>query len=90
MMKNLNSRHRGIRKTTDVLSFPSEEGGDIFICLPQIKRQAKLFSVPWSEEADRMLAHGLLHLFGYNHIRKPEAGRMLAQQEKLVKMMQKL
>lgn len=89
-MKSLNSRYRGIKKTTDVLSFTSTEGGDIFISLPQIKRQAKLFSVLWQEELDRILAHGLLHLFGYDHIRKPEAGRMLAQQEKLVKLMQKL
>ncbi len=38
-MKELNKEYRGKNKVTDVLSF--EELNEIFICVPQAKRQAK-------------------------------------------------
>lgn len=93
-MKRLNNRFRQKNKVTDVLAFAAQEGkrlpaeaedwGDIFICLPQIKKQAAVFGVTVENELERMLAHGLLHLWGHDHERPRQARRMFALQEKLV------
>ena len=75
-MKLLNSRYRGLRKVTDVLSFPlADENlpsafdvlGDIVICIPEALSQAKHFQVTFYNELLRLLVHGLLHLIGYDH-----------------------
>lgn len=93
-MRTLNRVHRGKDKTTDVLSFSALEGewagndrevGDIFISVPQIKRQAKTWEVTPREEFVRMLVHGVLHALGYDHITKAQAAVMFPRQEKYVK-----
>lgn len=92
-MVGLNHLYRGKECPTDVLSFAAQEGkwrgqaddwGDIFICVPQIERQAKEWHVPIPEEFTRMLVHGLLHLLGYDHEKKHDAERMFHLQEKYV------
>jgi probable rRNA maturation factor len=87
--KKINARFRGKNQTTDVLSFGIGDGedlGDIFISIPQIKRQAKQFDISESEEFIRILVHGMLHLLNYDHKKKTEAKEMYSLQEKLVKM----
>lgn len=91
-MTELNRVHRGKNRTTDVLSFAANEGkwfgpktdelGDIFISVAQIKRQAKTWQVTAAEEFTRMLIHGTLHILGYDHIKPAEAKVMFAKQEK--------
>ncbi len=97
-MRTLNRLHRGKDSTTDVLSFPlveyegvdgfvspvMMEGGDIFISVKQIERQAKEFHISYKEEFMRMLVHGILHVFGYDHITKKQAAEMFPLQETLV------
>ena len=94
-MTTLNRRHRRVQGTTDVLSFPthdlpdgffsSEDRGDIFISYPQIVRQAKTHKISVKEEFIRMLVHGILHVFGYDHATKKEQQEMYPIQEALVK-----
>lgn len=91
-MKDLNYRYRGKNCVTDVLSFAWQEDrrvkseflGQIYICYPQIARQAKELGIKTSEEFARMLAHGWLHIIGYDHIKKSEAKIMFKIQEKIV------
>lgn len=92
-MRTLNRQYRGKDKTTDVLSFSTQDTavvqlghdrGDIFISVPQIRRQAKEYGVPYREEFTRMLIHGILHLFGYDHVKKNEAKKMFDLQERFV------
>lgn len=92
-MTELNFQHRGKKKPTDVLSFATNEGednlfsddwGDVFICLPQVKRQAKEYNIPWKEEFYRMMIHGILHLFGYDHMQEKDAKKMFKLQEKFL------
>lgn len=91
-IKKLNNEYRGKNKVTDVLSFPWKESprektiflGQIYICYPQIKKQANDFEVEELEEFARMLVHGLLHLVGYDHVNKREAEKMFGLQEKIV------
>ncbi len=90
-MTTMNTQYRGKSYPTDVLSFPTEDAddiGDIFICVPQIIRQAKEFGVTAKEECTRMLVHGVLHLLGYDHQTKRDADEMFSIQERVVKKYQ--
>lgn len=92
-MTALNKKYRGKNKTTDVLSFAQQEGefcgdkndlGDIFICIAQVKRQAKEYKISFEEELYRMTIHGILHVLGYDHMEEKEAKKMFLKQEKLL------
>ncbi len=62
----------------------SKNLGQIYVCYPQIVRQAKEFRVKIKEEFVRMLAHGFLHIIGHDHIKKKEAEKMFKIQEEIV------
>jgi probable rRNA maturation factor len=92
-MRRLNRDYRGVDSSTDVLSFGVQgakilgphEWGDIFISVPYIRRQAKREGVVYREELFRMLIHGILHLFGYDHVTIKEEKKMFALQESILK-----
>lgn len=68
--KRLNNDYRHKNYATDVLSFPmtGEMGlGDLVICLPVIKKQAKEHDLKFEEELAYVILHGVLHLLGYDH-----------------------
>jgi len=66
-MRELNRRFRRKNKTTDVLSFPSLDGGDIAISLPLAKRNARDLGHQVSDELKILILHGALHLKGHDH-----------------------
>lgn len=73
-MKELNSRWRGKRSTTDVLTFPSAEPaelatslGDIVISLDRARRQAREEKHSLAMEVRYLLLHGIIHAHGYDH-----------------------
>ena len=89
-MKELNRKFRGKDKTTDVLSFPIEANGrkvegEIYISVPQARRQAQLFGNKVDGEILRLAAHGFLHLLGYDHHTVEERNEMFAREEKYLK-----
>lgn len=87
-MRALNKKYRGKDKTTDVLSF--EEVNEVFICLPQAKRQAKLLKTSLKNELTRLLTHGIVHLAGYDHEKSAqEAERMFAIEKKILNKIEK-
>ncbi|MDP2207328.1 MAG: rRNA maturation RNase YbeY [Bacteroidota bacterium] len=65
----LNKQYLNHNWTTDVISFPLNDDdkieGEIYINIEQTKRQAKEYKVRISEELNRLLVHGTLHLIGY-------------------------
>ena len=70
---------------TDVLSFPSGEKdflGDIVIDVPYAARQARSRVHSTAREVQILLAHGLLHLLGYDH--ETDDGTMFRLQRRLV------
>lgn len=99
-VKKWNSAYRGKDKPTDVLSFadrdavsmPGEEKelGEIIICLPVAREQAKKYGWDLDYEISRLLIHGLAHLIGYEHegVCKAEAERMSDFEKSVIMMSQ--
>jgi len=79
-IKALNKKYRKSNKVTDVLAF---DYGEIFICLPQAKRQAKKLGNILKKELSILLIHGLLHLAGYDHRTKKDQEKMLKKQKEI-------
>jgi probable rRNA maturation factor len=91
-MTRLNESFLGHAGSTDVITFdhrdtpdPGNLYGEIFISVDDAVTQAAQFGQTWQSEVVRYLAHGLLHLEGYDDL-KPAARRIMKRQEnKLVK-----
>jgi probable rRNA maturation factor len=90
-MKALHARWMNDPTTTDVLSFPLHDKprkevarggpialGDIAICVPQARRQARARKATPVDEATALLAHGVLHLLGFDHRNADEEREMFA------------
>ncbi len=62
-------RHRGV---TDVIAFDYTDSpdaglqGEIYICLPEARAQARRFHTTWQSELVRYFVHAVLHLAGYD------------------------
>ncbi len=88
----LNRRYRKKDKATDVLAFPMDESdgpgppllGDVVISLPTAARQAAERDRPIIAEVTFLLAHGLLHLLGYDHGTHREEREMERQTAELL------
>ncbi len=78
---SLNHRFRRQRGPTNVLSFPfeapsgtrSELLGDLVICAPVVRREAREQEKPLRAHWAHMVVHGILHLRGYDHLNRREA-----------------
>ena len=86
-MRALNARWRGVDRPTNVLSFPAaqREGtlngptlGDIALAYETLTREAEDLGSPLADHYRHLLAHGFLHLIGYDHQTDKDAGRMEA------------
>lgn len=85
----LNARYRAKPKPTNVLSFPAhadtacvEPGvrllGDVVLARETVLAEAADVPIPLSHHLSHLLAHGLLHLLGFDHEREQEAEEMEA------------
>lgn len=88
----MNKEYRHVDRITDVISFAFEDNekimyngirmlGDIYICIPQMKRQAEYYGHSEKRELSFLTVHGLLHLLGYDHMTEDEEKVMFALQE---------
>lgn len=88
----MNREYRGVDRVTDVISFAFEDNndlvyndirmlGDIFICIPQMKRQATEYGHSEKRELAFLAVHGILHLLGYDHMNEKDEKVMFALQE---------
>jgi probable rRNA maturation factor len=90
----LNRTHRDKDRPTDVLAFPVDEKpvhgmprvlGDVVISLETALRQARSRRRSLVAEVRFLLAHGLLHLVGYDHATRIQKRRMDAASRRLVR-----
>lgn len=98
-MRRLNKIYRGRNRVTDVLAFGDKSGltfvqppngikrlGEVIICYPQAKKQAKRLGHSLEKELTILLIHGILHLLGYEHKRgSREEMEMKKMEEKILK-----
>jgi rRNA maturation RNase YbeY len=75
-MLKYNKKYLQHESYTDVITFDSSIGkkiaGDIIISLERVNDNAKFYQVSYNYELQRVMAHGLLHLLGYNDKNKEE------------------
>jgi probable rRNA maturation factor len=83
VIRALNRRHRGINAPTDVLSFSyppdvrtAPWAGEIVICVPQARAQAKQYGHSLLKEITLLAVHGFLHIVGFDHATQRQATRM--------------
>jgi probable rRNA maturation factor len=94
-IKLLNRDYRHNDRATDVLACAIREGefaalagdllGDVIISVPTAARQAKEKGHDTLDEVVMLLAHGLLHLLGWDHDTAAKDKRMRAETDKLVR-----
>ena len=94
IIHELNRDYRHKDKPTDVLAFAMSEGelghlagsvlGDVIISVPTAKRQAKGAKKTLLAECTMLLAHGLLHLLGWDHDTAAKDRAMRAETDRLI------
>ncbi|MCC7483789.1 MAG: rRNA maturation RNase YbeY [Burkholderiales bacterium] len=84
----LNRRFRGQRHATNVLTFlmrrrPVLEG-DIALCAPVIRREARARGKALAAHYAHLVVHGVLHLQGHDHATPREARAMERRESRIV------
>ena len=92
-IKELNTRWRDRKQSTDVLSFSQLEGdfadrrggllGDVVISVETAAAQARSRHRGLDEVVARLLIHGVLHLMGHDHEEDAEAQRMAVEERRI-------
>ena len=99
-IRRLNREFREKDAPTDVLSFPMTfdpfspekedfQGrrlalGDVIVCPRVIQDQSREFGTTFRQELSLMVIHSVLHLLGYDHMKKEEKKEMFARQEAIL------
>jgi len=86
--RSLNRDYRGKDRATNVLTFvmrsrPRLEG-DIALCAPVIRREARAGGKSAAAHYAHLLVHGVLHLQGYDHETEREARLMERRESRVV------
>lgn len=88
-LRGLNSRFRGKDKPTNVLSFPAPENperhlGDIALAYGVCAREAAEQGKTLAAHLQHLVAHGVLHLVGFDHETDAEAEEMEARERAIL------
>lgn len=88
-VRELNGRFRGKDAPTNVLSFPALENpegfiGDIALAFETCKREATEQGKRLDDHLQHLVAHGVLHLVGYDHQSDAEAEAMEALEREIL------
>ncbi len=99
-IREINNEQRNIDKATDVLSFPGYEKedweivkesdeliyiGDIVISKEKVVEQAEEYGHSFDREFCYLVAHGMLHLMGYDHMVDEDKIIMRSKEEEVMK-----
>lgn len=97
-IKRLNKEYRDVDAPTDVLSFnynTQDLLGEVYVCIEYIVKNRPEFEL--REEVSRLIIHGILHLYGYDHktefvdVNQKDLEDMFLLQEEILKdIMKKL
>ena len=83
-IRKINRRFLKHDFATDVISFPLDSDllGELVISAEYAVSEAAKRKIPVEEELLRYVAHGILHLLGYDDHRPADKARMWARQER--------
>lgn len=92
-IRRLHAAYKSRDSTTDVLAFPLEEedrgspgaSGEIVVCVPFARRQARRRGLEPLVELLLYVAHGVLHLLGEQDSTPQTAGRMRILEQKALR-----
>ena len=86
--RTLNSAYRGKDYATNVLTFVYDDAvplaGDIVLCAPVLRREARAGGRTLRAHCAHLVVHGMLHLQGHDHATPREAARMEARETALL------
>ena len=75
---------------TDIITFDYCEkdvlSGDLFISIDSVRENALYYGAAFSEELDRVMVHGLLHLIGYDDHTEEEKAQMRQKENYYLEM----
>ncbi len=90
-IQDLNRRHLGRDKPTNVLAFSMREGefptlhpqllGDLVISAETAQRQSNRFGLNGMEMIILLMIHGILHLLGYDHEKGEKEAREMEKKQ---------
>ena len=83
--RRLNRQFRNKPRATNVLSFPYGNSGDVILCHPVIRREARAQGKSVAAHYAHLVVHGVLHLRGYDHEKKRDAARMEAREIRILR-----
>jgi len=86
--ESLNYTYRNQKKPTNILSFLISENpliGDIILCHPVIKNEARNQNKKILSHYAHLLIHGYLHLLGYSHDKELDADIMEKKEIQVLK-----
>ena len=82
--RTLNAIYRGKDHATNVLTFVYDDAvplaGDVVLCVPVLRREARAGGVTLRAHCAHLVVHGMLHLQGHDHATPREAARMEARE----------
>ena len=99
-IRALNAEYRGKDVHTDVLSFPLHDPhgmrfvlppdqpphlGDVVVSYPRAAEQASGFGHSLDRELGYLVAHGVLHVLGYDHEEEADRRRMRQKEEEVLR-----
>lgn len=58
--------------------------GDVLLCPSEVARRARREKIPYDDFIHLLLAHGILHLMGYEHDEDADAERMERREDELL------
>jgi len=98
-IKKLNQRFRNKNKHTDILSFPFHQKfkktkeiylGDIIISFNYMNKPKHLSLYDFKKKVAKIFIHGFLHLLDFDHIKKKDYLKMIKEEKKIFKSVQKI
>ena len=85
----MNNRFLNHNYYTDIITFDYSRGkkisGELFISEDRVVENANKETIPFEQERDRVIAHGVLHLLGFNDKTEQEQEEMRLKEDQFLK-----
>lgn len=85
-IRRINRRFKKEDRATDVLSFDLDEGlREIYISIDRAAANSRRYRTGPAPELVRYIIHGILHLYGYDDLKREERTRMSAKEDEILR-----